>query len=178
VARLRGKHPRGKPPVVKYIPLHSPARDTRKRKFRIANRTPVLGADPEALDQDPASLYDLYTVLGSAVFALFPPSRLARPSLCSLEPLRTSIGGTTMTTLGEAGTSPYSYNFLRARRTGFYHRVGAPTTPPVRGLDSSLCPTPNTRESSHLAYKDMSGGVRALVRPDTTIRLIVKQGAL
>jgi hypothetical protein len=83
-----------------------------------------------------------------------------------------------MTTLGGAGTSPYGYSFLRARRTGFYHRVGAPTTPPVRGSDSSLCPTPNTRESSHLAYKDMPGGVRALVRPDTTIRLIVKQGAL
>jgi hypothetical protein len=26
----------------------------------------------------------------------------------------------------------YSYNFLRARRTGFYHGVGAPTTPTVR----------------------------------------------
>jgi hypothetical protein len=37
--------------------------------------------------------------------------------------------------------------------------------------------TPNTRESSHLAYEDTPSGVCALVRPDTTIRLIVKPGA-
>jgi hypothetical protein len=29
VARLRGRLPRGRPPVAKYIPLHSPALDSR-----------------------------------------------------------------------------------------------------------------------------------------------------
>ena len=47
-----------------------------------------------------------------------------------------------------------------------------------RGLRPSLCPTPNTRKSSHLAYKDTPFGVCALIRPDTTIRFIVKPGAL
>src|SRR5215210_361006 len=37
--------------------------------------------------------------------------------------LRGTSGGASMTTPGGAGTP------LRARRTGFYHRVGAPTTP-------------------------------------------------
>jgi hypothetical protein len=36
----------------------------------------------------------------------------------------------------------------------------------------------NTRESSHLAYKDTPFGVCALVRLGTTIRLIVKPGVL
>jgi hypothetical protein len=35
-----------------------------------------------------------------------------------------------------------SCNFLRARLIGFYHRVGAPTTPTVRGSGPSLCPAP------------------------------------
>jgi hypothetical protein len=39
-----------------------------------------------------------------------------------------------MTTPGGAGTHSLEHcNFLRARRTGFYHRVGAPSTPTVRG---------------------------------------------
>jgi hypothetical protein len=42
-------------------------------------------------------------------------------------------GGATMTTpVGRAHHTKCSYN-LRARRTGFYHRVGAPITPTVRG---------------------------------------------
>jgi hypothetical protein len=51
VARLRGK-----PPVVKYMPLNSLARDARLCKFRIANRTPVLDAGLEVFAQDPAGL--------------------------------------------------------------------------------------------------------------------------
>jgi hypothetical protein len=47
MARLLGRPPRGRPPVAEYISLHSPARDARWGKFRIANRTPVLGADLE-----------------------------------------------------------------------------------------------------------------------------------
>src|SRR5215204_2460570 len=44
----------------------------------------------------------------------------------------------------------------RARRTGFYHGVGASS---LLGSGPSLCPTPNTRKSSHLAYKDTPFGV-------------------
>jgi hypothetical protein len=54
-----------------------------------------------------------------------------------------------------------------------------------RGLSSvdgycdgeTLRPTPNTRESSHLAYKDTPFGVCAPVCLGTTIRLIVERGA-
>jgi hypothetical protein len=57
--------------------------------------------------------------------ALLPP--LARPSHCALEALRKSVSGETMTTPGGAGTYPMrKRSFLRARRTGFYHRVGVP----------------------------------------------------
>jgi hypothetical protein len=52
VARLRGRLPRGRPPVAEYIPV----RDARLCKFGIANRTPVLGADLEVFAQDPAGL--------------------------------------------------------------------------------------------------------------------------
>jgi hypothetical protein len=41
-----------------------------------------------------------------------------------------------------------------------------------------LCPTPNTRESSRLAYKDTPFGVCAQLLLGTTIRSIVKPGAL
>src|ERR687897_3379147 len=39
-------------------------------------------------------------------------------------------------------TSTLNCSFLRARRTGFYHGVGAPTAPPLRGSGPSLCPSP------------------------------------
>ena len=43
--------------------------------------------------------------------------------------LRGSSGGATMTTLGAASTPlPKHCNYLRARRTGFYQRVGASTS--------------------------------------------------
>ena len=52
---------------------------------------------------------------------------LARPSPCALEALRLVVGGATMTTPGGAGTlCKRTDNFLRARRTGFSHRVGVP----------------------------------------------------
>src|SRR5918994_3282681 len=46
------------------------------------------------------------------------------------------------------------------------------------GSGPSLCPTPNTRESGHLAYKDAPFGVCAPVLLGTTICSIVKPGAL
>jgi len=47
-----------------------------------------------------------------------------------------------------------------------------------RGLRPSLCPTLDTRESSHLAYKDTPFGVYAQPLLGTTIWSIVKPGAL
>src|SRR5919112_3046211 len=61
---------------------------------------------------------------------------------------------------------------LPVRRIGFYHGVGGWSSGP------SLCPTPNTRESGHLAYKDAPFGVCAPVLLGTTICSIVKPGAL
>src|SRR5215211_6810517 len=62
------------------------------------------------------------TVLGRAGW----PHPAARPSLCALEALRGTLGGATMSTPGGAGTHPLELcTFLRARRTGFSHRVGA-----------------------------------------------------
>jgi hypothetical protein len=55
--------------------------------------------------------------------------------------LRSSVCGATMTTPGGAGTLWMSHNFLRARRTGFTHRVGAFS---LLGSGPSLCPTPMT----------------------------------
>jgi hypothetical protein len=50
----------------------------------------------------------LYTVLGRAGY----PSHLARPSHCALEPLRGTLGGETMTTVGGAGTTLANTRFL------------------------------------------------------------------
>jgi hypothetical protein len=52
---------------------------------------------------------------------------LARPSLCALEALRWIVSGETMSTpVGRAQRfGQHCCNFLRARRTGFSHRVGA-----------------------------------------------------
>jgi hypothetical protein len=53
--------------------------------------------------------------------------------------------------------------------------LGAPASligselPWLTGSGSSLCPTPNTRESSHLAYKDTPFGVCAQPLLGTTI---------
>src|SRR5918994_2828415 len=78
----------------------------------------------------------------------------------ALSVLRGTSGGETMTTPGAAGTTPppgvvQGYSCSAHRLLSW---VGAPT---VQGSDPSLCPTPNTRESSHLAYKDTPGGVHA-----------------
>ena len=59
-----------------------------------------------------------------------------RPSLCLLEALRWAVCGETMTTPGGSRT-PRKACHPRARRTGFSHRVGAPTTPTVRDSDPS-----------------------------------------
>ena len=50
---------------------------------------------------------------------------LARPSLCALEALRWIVSGETMSTpVGRAQRfGQHCCNFLRARRTGFYHGV-------------------------------------------------------
>src|SRR5215204_2290252 len=81
-----------------------------------------------------------------------------------------------MTTPGGVRTPPiHCHNSARARPTGFSHRVGAPTTPTVRGSDPSLCPTPNTRESSHLAYKDTPFGVCVCSSPPRYYNLINRQ---
>ena len=48
-----------------------------------------------------------------------------------LPALHGTSGGANMTTAGGAGTSTRHSNLLRARRTGIYHGVGAPTGPPL-----------------------------------------------
>jgi hypothetical protein len=68
---------------------------------------------------------------------VFYPSSTTRPSLCALEALRGTSGGASMTIPGGAGTPRKAHLQLpRARRIGFSHRVGAPTSGP------SLCPAP------------------------------------
>jgi hypothetical protein len=64
-------------------------------------------------------------------------------SFASFEVLRWNVCGAPMTTpVGRAHLyGKYSYNFLRARRTGFSHRVGAPTTLTVWGSGPSLYPS-------------------------------------
>jgi hypothetical protein len=75
-------------------------------------------------------------LLGAPAFilslaALFWNPSLAQPSLCAPSALRGTSGGETMTTPGGAGTlCKPTDNFLRARRIGFYHGVGAPTSGP------------------------------------------------
>jgi hypothetical protein len=78
-----------------------------------------------------SGLYNAH-VVGRAA----PP--LARPSLCALSALRSSVGGATMTTPGGARTPGKAcQQSPRARRTGFYHRVGAFS---LLGSGPSLCP--------------------------------------
>src|SRR5215208_4437905 len=50
-----------------------------------------------------------------------------------LPALHGTSGGATMTTAGGAGTPTRHSNLLRARLTGFYHGVGAPTLLSLRG---------------------------------------------
>jgi hypothetical protein len=84
----------------------------------------------------------LYNALGRAV----SPLHLARPSLCALEALRWVVGGATMTTPGGTRTR-YSYNFLRARRTGFSH---GSEPPGQQGSGPSLCPAPMPQKVSYV----------------------------
>src|SRR5215210_7367297 len=63
----------------------------------------------------------------------FSPSYPARPSHVAPQALRGTPGGATIPIPGGAGT-PWTTSCKqpRARRTGFYHRVGAPTLLPPR----------------------------------------------
>src|SRR5215207_3301760 len=91
------------------------------------------------------------TVISASIMplaALFFTPLPARSSLCALEALRWVVGGANMTTPGGAGTTTRcSYDFLRARRTGFHHGVGAPTGPPLGApilrIAPSRCPKPS-----------------------------------
>src|SRR5215218_11279975 len=77
--------------------------------------------------------------LAALFFTLLP----ARFSLRALEALRWVVGGESMTTPGGTRTPCQSVPATpRARRTGFYHGVGAPTAPPLRSSGPSLCPSP------------------------------------
>ena len=84
---------------------------------------------------DEIPLENIFSVLGAP--ASIMRSELAGllgsgPSLCALEALRGTSGGETMTIPGGAGTlCKRTDNFLRARRIGFYHGVGASTEPPL-----------------------------------------------
>src|SRR5215217_3867039 len=69
-------------------------------------------------------------VLLAALFCL-APVRQRGLSLCAPSALRGTVGGATMTTLGGAGTLWTNLYLPRARLIGFYHRVGAPTGPPL-----------------------------------------------
>jgi hypothetical protein len=96
-------------------------------------------------------------LLGAPAFilslaALFWNPSLARPSLCAPSALRGTSGGETMTTPGGAGTlCKPTDNFLRARRIGFYHGVGAPTSGP------SICPSPMLQGQPAPTFVDNGG---------------------
>src|SRR5215207_7432338 len=75
-------------------------------------------------------------IVGRVVLGHHPPTR---PSPCAPSALR-GTSGDTMTIPGGASTLYVTYCHMpRARLTGFYHGVGAPTGP-LWGSDSSLCP--------------------------------------
>jgi hypothetical protein len=93
----------------------------------------------------------------------------ARPSLCTLEALRGTVGGATMTTPGGAGTR-LRIEFLkltRARRTGFYHRVGAPR---LQGSGPSFCPGPTPSGQPALPFAEW-GSVRLALPLLPSLRL-------
>src|SRR5215211_3127396 len=67
-----------------------------------------------------------------------------RPSLCAPSALRGAVGGASMTTPGGAGTTLRPHvcrKATRARRTGFYHRVGASMATLLRPfvVDRNIC---------------------------------------
>jgi hypothetical protein len=81
-----------------------------------------------------------YNALGRALWT--PPWR--GQEHCALEVLRWAVGGETMTTPGGAGTPRKACKqSLRARRTGYYHWVGAPTAPQATGLRPFTLPHPD-----------------------------------
>src|SRR5215218_2369546 len=107
-------------------------------------------------------------IMGVLFAALFYPAPVRQRGLRFGSPsaLRGTSGGATMTTLGGAGTSPmHKRSFLRARRIGFYHGVGAPTGPPLgapaRRFAPPRCPKPSplcgcVRVHQHIIPDDMS----------------------
>jgi hypothetical protein len=101
----------------------------------------------------------LYTVLGRA--GSFSPSYLARPSLCALEPLRGTLGGETMTTVGGAGTT------LANTRSLFpcsAHRllswVGAPWSTWLRPF---ACPGPISQGVSYVQVSGLGAYIRNII---------------
>jgi hypothetical protein len=66
------------------------------------------------------------------------------PSHCALEALRRSVSGANIPTPGGTRTTRYRYNFLRARRIGFYHGSELPSyrTPALR-FGPPRCPKPS-----------------------------------
>jgi hypothetical protein len=69
--------------------------------------------------------------------ALYCHSLGARPSHCALSALHRIVSGATMTTTVRRARVALLHTgaWCCARRTGFYHGVGAPTTPSVRDSD-------------------------------------------
>jgi hypothetical protein len=80
-----------------------------------------------------------------------------------------------MTTPGGAGTLCNALSHPpRARRTGFSHRVGAPTTPTVRGSGPSLSPS-RCRKGRLMYTKATSLSnlyIRNIIPDDTDIPLL------
>src|SRR5215207_7049073 len=99
-----------------------------------------------------------------AVAALFFPLP-ARPSPCALEAVRWVVGGEKMTTPGGMRTRYKSCHVTpRARRTGFYHGVGAPW---LQGSGPSLRPGP--RPQGVLMYST-GYGLGSYIRKQLPIR--------
>src|SRR5215217_2823613 len=108
----------------------------------------------------------------------------ARPSPCALSALRTSVCSATMTTPGVASTTPAPVcsKATRTRRTGFSHRVGAPTLATLRDSGPSLCPGPMLQGVSYVqisgigAYIRTQMPIRAPAGLPCTIEAIIRSG--
>src|SRR5215217_1745240 len=90
-----------------------------------------------------------------------PSPRCAGPRV--MRPCLTPVGGHTLA--NAYVQSP------RARRTGFYHRVGAPTTPTGQGSDPSLCPGPTPQGVSYVQASGLGSYIRNII-PDGWAALI------
>ena len=106
---------------------------------------PSLDICGPGLSGAPAFIYNA-CIVGRVVLY---PSCTTRPSLCAPSALRGGSSGASMTIPGGVGTHAMSRsaNRPRARRTGSYHGVGAPTRLPLGAptlrFVPSLCPKPS-----------------------------------